>query len=231
MRVLLFVFILTAIKAHSQNSSDSSFNKGKFKFSIGLNGQWFILDEYSPDYAAQGIINNIYTGDGGNSEGIGVVTEISYRLPKSKFLLTYSPVWRYDVVIPRKYFIRNINLPEPSNVCKIFVNHHFSISRIIFVTRKGSEKPKYIGVGYSFISPTLSYPFDWEISNAKNQTVLRGKKVDLSFNGYHFYIGIPLSQKFYLEPRLIIIPSGQIMFRAWLPATMISFSIKYQFAI
>lgn len=87
----------------------------------------------------------------------------------------------------------------------------------------------YVGIGFSLISPNLSFEEEYFIIVSAPYTpkVYTGNRVYLQFSGYHLYIGIPIAKSLFIEPKIIYVPKDQIVYRSYWQSMMFQLSTKY----
>lgn len=140
------------------------------------------------------------TGAEQNPEGLGITIPIEFYNPNHNLGIIVNPILRYDIVTPHPFKINGV----PDDDYGLFSDLHLSLYKKLRL-KKTFKNPLKIGIGYSFISPFLSF-------DEPNPQLLNRKEIDLSFQGYHLFINIPLHSKIYLKQQFMYVPNGQIMY-------------------
>lgn len=218
----LMLFFMSHVTLAQTGNAESNKPVQRFSFSVGFNFQSFTLSKVT-----HGIYKDVVLGASSvNATGVGLSTGVNFSL-SSRFMFRYAPTWRYDVIEARSYF----GWPVPKDKYGFFSDHHFSIVRSFTV--KGVsfiKQPVYIGVGYSIISLGQSWKQYWQITYAGPPPYSRtGSGISFQFEGYHFFIDIPVYKNFYIEPKLLYVPKGQIVYEAYQRAYMFHLLLAYSF--
>lgn len=144
--------------------------------------------------------------------------------------IKYEPVLRYDVVVPEDPFWNSAD-PKQKEKYGFFADHHFTLYRRFSFSKRQYKKKHVIGLGYSFISPGLSYDRNWQIIDLKRGTVTNGNSVDLSFGGIHVLYCLRLYKNLYAANRLLYIQKNAIIYNYSLASMMFFLSVEYQMPI
>jgi hypothetical protein len=223
--LLIGGFLLFSTHCYSQAEGDQ---KVEILFSPGLSFQsftdiFFINRDYEHVWTSIGL-------DGeSNAQGFGLPLPIHCYFPLRNLGVRYEPVLRYDVVVPKNPY-RSVTDPQTKDKFGFFADHHLTVYRK-FGFSKGSSKSHIMGLGYSLISPGLSYNRDWIITNFTHGTVMTGNKVDLSFGGGHIFFSSKIYRDLYANGRLIYIPKNNIIYNYSLASMMFSITLEYKFRI
>lgn len=188
----------------------------QLSISLGASFQKFFLEQKFPSST------NAFlpvTGAEQNPEGFGLTIPIEFYNPNGNWGILADPILRYDVVTPQPF--QGNGLPEDEY--SVFADLHLSFHKK-FKVKWVFKNPLKIGVGYSFISPFLSF-------EEPNPQLLNRKEIDLSFQGYHLFISIPLHNKIYLKQQFMYVPNGQIMYRDYEDCMMYHLSVEINTSI
>ena len=166
-----------------------------------------------------------------NSEGLGLPLGIKAYNSNRNVGISYEPVIRYDVIDTEAFLAHKAGRVSTKVERKLFADHHFSIYRKFRFSRKAKEKTNYMGVGYSFISPGMSYDHDWIIINYTTGRVTTGSKVNWSFDGFHILYGMKLYKRFHAEGKLMYISPYRLVYNHNLSAMMFFLKATYQFSL
>ena len=204
-----FLVILSLLCCAKETISQSQTVKPKLEtfFSFGLSVQAFTLDGLANSGRKNQRIQSSILGGGGNAIGLGLPLNFKLYSWQRNVGISYEPVIRYDVVEPI-YF----GSVDDKDKYGVFADHHFTIYRKFRFTKKDRERTKYMGAGYSLISPGISFDYEWETVNFTTGKVTRGSKVDLSFDGFHILYGMKVYKRFYTELKLMYIPAYRIIY-------------------
>lgn len=183
----------------------------EFSISFGISVQKFFLEQKFPSSP------NAFlplTGAEQNSEGLGLIIPIELFNTNRNFGILLNPIIRYDIVTPQPFKGNGL----PADVYGLFADLHLSLYKKLSL-KKVFKNPLKIGIGYSFISPFQSF-------EEPNPQMLNRKEIDLSFQGYHLFINIPLHSKIYLKQQFIYVPDGQIMYLDYEDRMMYHLSVE-----
>lgn len=192
-------------------------NQGnQFTISFGVSVQKFFLEQKFPSSP------NAFlplTGAEQNPEGLGLTIPIEFYSPIRNLGILANPILRYDIVTPQPFKANGLTEDEYG----LFTDLHLSLYKNLTL-KKVFENSLKIGIGYSFISPFQAF-------EEPNPQLLNRKEIDLSFQGYHLFINIPLHSKIYLKQQFMYVPNGQIMYRDFEDCMMYHISVELNTSI
>jgi hypothetical protein len=216
---LVFQFFLDSAYCQTNPKIGAILEK---KVSLGLSYQTFAFERWSSPEAGS-IFNSILFGSQ-NAEGFGLTLPVSIYAPNRKFGILINPVIRYDIVYQE---IIGIGTQKRKEKSKIFSDFHVTLFKKMKI---GNSKLLFdIGLGYSFISPFLSFKEDYIIivSQPYKPKYYEGNKVRLDFQGFNAYLKIPLSNKLSIQQRLIYVPKGQIIYKSYWTSYFFQIGLLY----
>lgn len=200
-------------------------------FAPGISHQDFAFENrFSP---VPGSILTSVNLDQTNAKGWGTPLPVSIYDNDIGIGFKFNPILRYAMIYQDRFKPVGAN-----DKWAFFADYHFSIYRTFtikqaFIKKLFRNQSFYVGLGYSFLSPGLSYKAEYAIlfKEPYKPRVIEGDVVYLDFQGFHAYIGIPVVKKVYFETLFMYVPEGQILYKAYWESAMLIFSVKYNLDI
>ncbi len=198
---------------------DSLKQKWQIIFTPGISIQTFAFQRwisYPSSYIVQTSLSEL------NAKGLGLTLPFYIVGKSNRTGLLINPIIRYDLVDP------TLKRPPALSDYKIFCDLHLSVFQNFQLGFREKKISFKIGVGYSFISPFISYNerFFIIITAPYPPRLIVRNKINLDFEGIHFFLRFPLIKGFYFKQQLMYVPKGQIIYTGYWHNMMYHASIE-----
>jgi hypothetical protein len=220
--LILAIYNCPLINAYAQKKEKNSTKSiTQLEFRPGISIQTFAFQRwisYPSSYLVQA------SSLESNAEGYGLTLPLYLHTEKSIGILI-NPILRYDFVRSVPYTISGI---DKNSKYALFADLHLSIYQSYRLRIGPNKMLLKVGLGYSFISPFQGYKetFTILITPPYTPKLIRRDNIKLDFEGFHFFLNLPITNEISLKQQLIYVPKGQILYKGYWEAMMYHLCIE-----